>query len=289
MITKTESTSTALILAGEGYQLTIAPEAEARKISLLKAAATVSGVATNDESGDAQVHSRRLAQMRIEVEKCRKEVKEPVNRIGKLIDQAAKDFVIEIEAEEKRITRLVGDHAQEVARIQAEKLREEQRAFEEARIAREAVVAAEAKAAAEAEAAAEAAARAAAASMNRQSIAEILEARKAQAEAEAARLAAQQAAEAAERERQESLAARMAASAAVAGTNVAQGVRFTIDFEVTDIERLRATATALTELTVRRADTLAWLKKQEDEGTDLESLGLKIGLRVFKKPVVSSR
>jgi hypothetical protein len=130
-----ETTTTALILAGDGYNLTIAPEAEARKLKLLKASGGISAVTTNDESADAQVHSRCLAQMRIEVEKCRKEVKEPVNRIGKLIDQSAKDFVASIELEEKRITRLVGDHAQEVARIQAEKLREEHRAFEAARLA----------------------------------------------------------------------------------------------------------------------------------------------------------
>jgi hypothetical protein len=283
-----ENTTTALILAGDGYNLTIAPEAEARKLTLLKASGGISAVTTNDESADAQVHSRRLAQMRIEVEKCRKEVKEPVNRIGKLIDQSAKDFVASIELEEKRITRLVGDHAQEVARIQAEKLREEHRAFEAARLAKaasEAEARAADAAAAEAE---EAAARAEAASVNRQSISEIVAARKAQAEAEAARLAAQQAAEAAERERQESLAEKLAASEAVAETSIAQGVRFVWDFEVTDISSL-VMIQRLVTIEPRRAEILSLLKKTAEEGKDVVAIAKTIGLHAFQKPVVSSR
>lgn len=139
MITKTPDTeTTALILAGDGYQLTIAPEAEERKQLLLAAASGITRVRTNDESGDAHFHSRRLARLAIEVEKSRKAVKEPVNRIGKLIDQAAKDFIAEIEAEQTRINGLIGAHATEVARLKAIAEAEERRAFEFARAAREA-------------------------------------------------------------------------------------------------------------------------------------------------------
>lgn len=252
MTTTQDTDTTALILAGEGYQLTIAPEAEARKNELLKQATGVTTVTSNDESADAQVVSRRLAQMRIEVEKSRKAVKEPVNRIGKLIDSTAKNFLDALEAEEKRITRLVGDHAAEVARIKREKEAEERRAFEEARAAREA---------------AEAAAAAAETTGKMKDI-----------------IAAKQA----ERERQEALAARMEASADLSATKVAEGVRFAWDFEVTDIDRL-AEVKRLVTIEPRRTVILAEIKQWADEGKDVEAIASTLGIRAFKKPVVSSR
>ena len=126
-----------LILAGDGYQLTIAAEAEARKAALLEQSSAITAVNDNDESGRAQYQSRSLAAMRIEVEKSRKLVKEPVNRIGKMIDQAAADFLAAIVAEENRIKKLVGDHANEVLRIKAEKEAAERAAFDAARAAKE--------------------------------------------------------------------------------------------------------------------------------------------------------
>jgi hypothetical protein len=127
-----------LILAGDGYQLTIAEEAIQRKAELLANSAVITAVADNDDSARAQYHTRQLAAMRIEVEKSRKLVKEPVNRIGKMIDQAAAEFLVEITAEEGRIKQLVGRHAEEVLRIKAEKESAERAAFEAARAAREA-------------------------------------------------------------------------------------------------------------------------------------------------------
>jgi hypothetical protein len=127
-----------LILAGDGYQLTISDEAIQRKAEILSASSTIQIVGDNDESAVAQRHTRQLAAMRIEVEKSRKLVKEPVNRIGKMIDQAAAEFLIEINAEEGRIKRLIGNHAEEVLRIKAEAERVERAAFEAARAAREA-------------------------------------------------------------------------------------------------------------------------------------------------------
>jgi hypothetical protein len=127
-----------LILAGDGYQLTIAPEAEARKAEILSASSSIQIVGDNDDSARAQFHTRQLAAMRIEVEKSRKLVKEPVNRIGKMIDAAAAEFLVEITAEEGRIKQLVGKHAEEVLRIKAEKEAAERAAFEAARAAREA-------------------------------------------------------------------------------------------------------------------------------------------------------
>jgi hypothetical protein len=127
-----------LILAGDGYQLTIADEAIQRKAEILSASSSIQIVGDNDDSARAQFHTRQLAAMRIEVEKSRKLVKEPVNRIGKMIDQAAAEFLVEITAEEGRIKQLVGRHAEEVLRIKAEKEAAERAAFEAARAAREA-------------------------------------------------------------------------------------------------------------------------------------------------------
>lgn len=251
-IDPTEET-TSLILAGDGYQLTISPEAQVRKADLLVTAATVASVASNNESADAQRVSRALGQMRIEVEKSRKLVKEPVNRIGKLIDQTAKDFLAEVDAEEIRIKRLVGDHAAEVARIKAEKEAAERKAFEEARRAREA-----------AEAAAEAAA-------NTNKMSDVIAAKQA------------------ERERAEALAARMDASAEVAAAKVADGVRFAWDFEVEDVEMLYATNRGLVDITPRRADILTEIKRAEAAGLEPTKFFSLQGLRVFKKTVVSSR
>tara|TARA_R110000868_G_scaffold2666_11_gene18860 strand:- start:15 stop:728 length:714 start_codon:yes stop_codon:yes gene_type:complete len=129
---------TTLILAGDGYQLTISAEATARKEAMLVKSGSVTTVASNDDSAAAQFHTRSLAAMRIEVEKSRKLVKEPVNRIGKLIDATAADFMVEIVAEEGRIKQLIGDHAKEMLRIKAEKEAIERAAFDAARAAREA-------------------------------------------------------------------------------------------------------------------------------------------------------
>jgi hypothetical protein len=250
--TLTEET-TALILRGQGYDLTIAPEAEERKAALLSSAAEVLAVTSNDESASAQFVSRKLAAMRIEVEKCRKLVKEPVNRIGKLIDKTAADFIASIEADEKRINRLVGQHAAEVARLKAEKEADERRAFEEARAAREAAEAATA------------------AAESTGKISDVIAAK----QAEQQRLAA--------------LAARMEASAEVAETKVAQGVRFAWDFEIEDLDTVYRVAPDFVTLEIKRAAVIAWLKELESADDNVTGMAASIGIRAFKKPVVSSR
>ena len=238
-----------LILAGKGYELLIAPDAEVRKQQLIESAALVTTVTDNDLSASAQFVSRKLAAMRIETEKCRKAVKEPVTKIGKLIDKTAADFIADIEAEEKRINRLVGAHAEEVARLKREKEEAERRAFEEARAAREAADAA------------------AAAAETSGKISDIVAAKQAEAA------------------RQEAAAARMDASEEVAETKVADGVRFAWDFEVTDIDLVYSACPGLVAMTIRRAEMLAWLKSQEEVGASTDMPGI----RAFKKPVVSSR
>jgi len=247
------NTDNTLILAGNGFELTIAPEAEKAKAALLEVAAAVRCVRDNDESADAQYHLRSLAAMRIAVEKSRKLVKEPVNRIGKLIDSTAANFVAELESEEKRINRLIGDHAQELARLKRIKEDEERRAFEEARAAREAAEAA----ATEAE--------------DTGRMADIIAAKKA------------------EKERQDALAARLAASEEVAATNVANGVRFAWDFETDSIANVYRLAPELVTLEIRRAAVISWLKALEETSADPVAAAQTIGIRAFKKPVVSTR
>ena len=240
MITKTNQLSEMpIILSGDGYSLTIDPNAHERKQEILALSSDITKVTTNDESGDARVHLSRLSAMRIEVDKCRKEIKEPVLRVGKLIDQAAKDFLSDIEMEENRIKGLIGDHANEVARLKAIAEAEERKAFELARQAREAVE-------------------------------------------ESGRIADVLAHKAA-------VAAKLAASNEVAETKVAQGVRFAWDFEVTDIAKLYSLRPDLVELTFRRSLILATLKDMDEHGYTVEALATELGIRAFKKPVISAK
>ena len=243
-----------LILSCEGYTLTICQEAETSKRDLLVASSNVCKVTNNDESADAAYVMRSLAQMRIMVDKGRKDVKEPVLRIGKLIDASAKTFLLEIESEEARLRKLIGDHASEVARIAAIKAEEERKAFEIARAAREAAAAAQD--------AAEASGK----------ISDVIAAKQA------------------EQARQETLGARMDASSELAATKVADGVRFAWDFEVDDIDLLLVSEPNLVELTFRRSEILQWLKGIEAENDrDPIAIANACGIRAFKKPVVSSR
>ena len=242
-----------LILSGEGYTLTICQEAETSKRDLLIASSNVCKVTNNDESADAAYIMRSLAQMRIMVDKGRKDVKEPVLRIGKLIDASAKTFLLEIEEEEARLRKLIGNHANEVARIAAIKAEEERKAFELARAAREAAAAAQD--------AAEASGR----------IADVIAAKQA------------------EQARQETLGARMDASSELAATKVADGVRFAWDFEVEDMEAVLHGLRDYVEITVKRSLILAWFKEMEESGKSVEAIAECHGIRAFKKPVVSSR
>jgi hypothetical protein len=176
--------------------------------------------------------------MRIEVEKSRKLVKEPVNRIGKMIDQAAADFLVEITAEEGRIKQLIGNHAEEVLRIKAEKERVEREAFEAARKAREAA--------------------------EEGGIAAVIAAKKAAAE-------------------------KLEASAEVASTKVASGIRFAWDFEVADLAAVYDLAPQFVTLEIKRSTVLTFLRELADAGEDVAATAAKFGIRAYSKPIVSSR
>lgn len=108
-----------LSLTGDGYSLTIHSDASRRKDAALAMAQGVTSVTDNDESADAAFVKRKLAALRIEVEKSRKLVKEPIIAAGRAIDKAAADFMAALGAEEQRLDALISTHAIEVAEMLA--------------------------------------------------------------------------------------------------------------------------------------------------------------------------
>ena len=251
----TEITSAdALILSGAGYSIEIAPDAIERKAELLTTAATVTQVTNDEESSQASFHMRKLAGLRIEVEKCRKAVKQPVLDVGKRIDKAAKEFLADLDTQETRLKKMIGDHAAEVARRRAEREAEERKAAEAARLARE-----------EAE-------RKAAAATESRKMADVIAAKQAERELEAAR------------------AARMDAADATHEARPVDNVRFAWDFEVEDMGLLASVKPDFVEITARKSVIIAWIKSLDDgEIEDVDLHCISAGIRAFKKPVVSTR
>ncbi len=276
-----------LILAGNGYELSIAPEAEAQKAELLKRSALIVEIKDPTAFEAARNELKKLAAMRNLVEKSRKTVKEPVLQVGKEIDAKAADFTANLNTEEKRVTKLMADYSAEVEE-------QRQRALREI----EAKRAAEAKAAAEAEAArikaeqeaekarqeAEEKRKAAEAAMWEEDGAEAAKAKEeADKAAEAARVVA---------EREAALAAEQAAALAAAAATPIQvvpqavsGTKFVPDYEVEDIHALYQHNAGLVTVTERRSEILDCIKRMTI-GDDLPKIP---GLRIFKRPVVSTR
>lgn len=254
-------------LEGEGYALVIPDAATAARDELIAAASVVTRVASNEESALAQREIRNLAGLRIAVENARKKVKAPVIELGKKIDAAAADFIAGAVAEEKRLTLMVGKHAEEVAQARREAEREERRKAEEAR-----------RAAEEAERAKREEEEARRKAEEAVSIREKLSAKAAARQAEAER-------QRAEEERLAALNERRDASANVISTRVNDGVRFADDFEVVDIAALYAARPDLVSLSAKTSEVKRVIKEMRDAGEDPELPGL----RIFRKPVVSTR
>ena len=287
------STTTALAILGDGYQITITPEAERQKATILTAARAVVAVTDADSCDIAQSRLRSLASVRTAVESSRKQVKAPVIDLGKKIDGIAADFVADVVAEEARLSGLVTEYAREQQRIkrEAELVAEQERQRVE-RERHEAEMAAQREAARierERQAAERAAHEAeiaqlkaeAAQSEEGQQAARVAQERAlaAQREAEARAESARRQAEAdaaAAREREE--AARIAAAAAVAAPAPA-GVREEIDFEVEDILAFVAKFPQLCRIEPKRAEVLAALKKSFERNGKLPEVA---GLRVFR-------
>ena len=283
----------ALAILGDGYQITITPEAEAQKATILTAARAVVAVTDADTCDIAQSRLRSLASVRTAVESSRKIVKAPVIDLGKRIDGIAADFVADVVAEESRLSGLVTEYAREQQRIKREaELAAEQERQRVERERHEAEMAAQREAARierERQAAERAAHEAeiarlkaeAAQSEEGQQAARVAQEkalvaqREAEARAEAARRQAEADAAAA-REREE--AARIAAAAVIAAPAPA-GVREEIDYEVEDILAFVAKFPQLCRIEVKRADVLAALKKSFERNGKLPEVA---GLRVFQ-------
>jgi fructose-1-phosphate kinase PfkB-like protein len=73
-------------------------------------------------------------------------------------------------------------------------------------------------------------------------------------------------------------------------TNVAQGVRFVWDFEVTSIEDLIRFAPDLVKIEPKRREIIAWLKGlEENEDRDASAIAAQVGIVAYKIPSISTR
>jgi len=277
------SETNTLILSGSGYELSIAPEAEALKAELLKDSALIIEVRDPAAAAAASNQIKKLAAMRNAVEKSRKIVKEPVLTVGKDIDNKATAFVAEIVTEEKRLSTAVGNYAAEVEAARQKLLREMEakRREEEAerqRIELERIKAEEQRIAAE---------RAAEEAKRKANEAFLAEEDDSKAE-EASRIAAEHAATAkAESDRiaAQQEAARQQAALPVFVPQSTSGVKFEWDFEVTDVHAVYAFCSSLVDLSIKRSDTLAMIKQLAANGEH----PCIPGLTIEKRAKVSTR
>ena len=287
------STTNALAILGDGYQIEITPEAEKQKATIIQAARAVVAVTDADSCDIAQSRLRLLASVRNAVESSRKQVKAPVIDLGKRIDGIAADFVADVISEESRLSGLVTEYAREQQRLKREaELAAEQERQRVERERHEAEIAAQREAARierERQAAEKAAHEAEIARLKAEA-AQSEEGQRAARVAQEKALAAQREAEvraesarrqaeadaAAAREREE--AARIAAAAVMVAAAPA-GVREEIDYEVEDILAFVAKFPQLCRIEPKRADVLAALKKSFERNGKLPEVA---GLRVFQ-------
>jgi hypothetical protein len=266
--------------------LSLSPEAESKKLALIAAAQEIHIV--EDETGDkkALVQVKALAEHRIAFEKNRKEIKDPIVKLGREIDDISRNHLAEILIEEARIKVLRDAHASRLAEIQRQKAaeaEEERRRIEREQYQAE-ILANEARRKAEAAAAL---AEIDALRAENEKIKATNDAARKQAEerereanerqAEINR-AAEKAAEA-ERIEEKKRELELAKLAATAPSKIPDGMREKIDFEITDISIFSNRFPHLVDFVPRRADILKALTKFCSEKPD--SLGLP-GLKIIK-------
>lgn len=289
--------SETLSIVGAGYTITVTPEAEQIKNTVLEAARRIVAVTDQDSCDLAQARIKALATVRIAVDKSREAVKRPVLEKGREIDGIARDFAADVVAEEARLTGMVNEYAREQQRIAREAAaaadRERQRIEREEHERRMAALRAEQEAERqrmeaerirhEAEMERLRAARALDAEAEAEARRREEEAAKAQREAaqraEAARLEAERAAEAARRQEE-------AARTAVVAPALPTGAKEEIDFEVIDAHAFAAKFPQFVTITVKRTDLLAALKKSFAKKGVLPEVA---GLRVFQNLRVKTR
>lgn len=275
MQTATTTTET-LILDGEGYNLIVAPEAEAMKQELIARAQEIQIVNDPAASDAAKARIKELASVRIAVEKCRNSVKKPIIQIGKDIDAKAKEYLAEIQVEEDRLSKKVGDYALAVEEIRRKALREaeerrrkeaeEARLLEEQRLRAEREKEAAEKAAREAEWADD----------------EETKAKAAEAEAKA-KLESEEAERKAKAAEEQSKAAPIVLPQSVGGTKMQW------DFEVVDMDKLAHSRPDFVTITEKRKEILSFLNAVPTSNEELPNNCAGYGLRVFLKPIVSTR
>lgn len=261
----------------------VMPDAEALKVVALESSALIGRVSNSAQNALAVESQQQLKQLANAVEKARKAVKEPFLDKCREIDNKAKLFNAEIDAEYQRLSDLTVQYQRDQAAIVAE--RESERLAEIARVEAEQRAEQEriAKAAAEVEAkrvaellriaAAETQAR------NDKEKTKLAEQR-AKVESEAKEQAAKLEAESA---RQQELAAQeqLAIGTAPIKSDRAEGqiVKKSYDFEVVDIHRLATHRRDLVKIEPRRMEILDAIK----DGSPVP------GLRVFEKITTSTR
>lgn len=292
-----EPLTTALILSGEGYRFEVAPAAIAQKKLLIDAARAIVAVTDQVSCEAAQARLKGLVIMRNFAEKSRVEVKAPVIKIGKDIDNTAKEFTAEIVTEESRLSALVNEYVREQQRIareaelaaererqrlererheaelaaQREQMRIEREKMEAERKAHEAEMERiRAEAAKSDEAQAEA---------RRKQEAALAEQRAAEARLKAAQEQAERDAAEARRREQETVTVPTAPV-------IPKGVKEEIDFEVIDVAAFYAAFPQFCEVTVKRGPLIDALKKSFAKKGRLPDVP---GLRVFQNLKVKTR
>lgn len=290
------STTNALAILGDGYSITITPEAEAYKNKVVGLAREIVAVTDDFTCERAQKGVKALAAIRTGVESSRVAVKAPVIALGKTIDGIAKDFAADVMTEEARLSGLVADYAREQQRkareaaeaaererqrIAREKHEQEMKALREQQEAERKRMEAE-RAEHEAEMAKLKAARELDADATEEAERKANEARRQQAEAERA---AQAARDAEERARKEAADREAAVNTQVAPAMPA-GVKEDVDFEVIDIVLFAQKFPQLVTITPKRADILAAIKKSLAAKGKLPEVA---GLRVFSNLKVRTR
>lgn len=285
-----KTTDELMILTGDGYGLKVPEAAIVLRETQLKACALITGISNNAQAEATREIVKQLASIRNRVGKSREAIKAPVLKIGREIDQAAKDYLADLEKEEKRLTTLIANYAAEIERqrraAEEERIRlaraEAARLEEEARKQREAE---EAKRRAEEEAA-RAAKAAEEALWNEGNDAAKL---KEEAE-EKERLAAEERARAAKAEEElqaarEDSHGKMSLVNAATQAEATKGVKWVYDFEVEDIHKVYAANRSLVDVTPKRSQILAAIAEQIDMGFEPEIPGL----RISKNPKVQTR
>lgn len=126
----------ALIIRNDAkLSITFTPAAVELKESALGLAALINRVSTPDENANAVEAQKELKRILGLCEAARKQCKEPILDFGRAIDQGAKQFSSEIDAEFHRVTKLVADF--QALELEKQRAAEAARRLEEQKLQRE--------------------------------------------------------------------------------------------------------------------------------------------------------